>query len=324
MQTHHATFRLAIFQWIILLVVSLAGVAAAAAQSASDPVKRVLVVYENDSTLAAAVEVAQGLRTSMQAEMPATIEIYSDYLDVVRFPQADHVQRLVADLTAKYADIKFDVVMAVGPGALKFLTENKAIAGADTPVVFGAVTDSSVRRNPLPATAKGVISHFDVRKTMDLAMTLQPDAKNIVVMTGSSAFDKSWQDTARQELADSYAGLRVSYVSDLTIEGFVEAARQLPRQTILLVLTIFEDSAGRTFVPRDAAALIAPQSGAPVYGVYSTFLGTGAVGGYVGTFHAIGEQMGKLGAQVIKGDFSAPQSSLVVDGPLVDWHRILH
>ena len=95
-------------------------------------------------------------------------------------------------------------------------------------------------------------------------------------------------------LSDHGARLDVSFVSDLTLAGFEEMAAALDRDTILLILTVFEDAEGRTFIPRDAGAAIAPASAAPAYGVYSSFIGTGVVGGHVETFGSIGETMAEL------------------------------
>lgn len=304
--------------WLILLCP-----VHSAAETQSDSLNRVLILYENESTLTAAVDVAQGLRASMHETMPGQLEIYSEYLDVVRFPDPSHRARLADFLTHKYDHMRFDVITTVGPGALAFALEHRTAFASNTPIVFGGVTDSSLRKTPLPADAKGVVSHFDVRKTMDLAMTLQPDATQIVVMTGSAAFDSSWRETAHETLADSYSGVRVKYVSGLTIDGFMKAAGELPRNSILLILTVFEDANGRKFIPMEAAELIAGKSSAPAYAVYSSYLGTGVVGGYVGTFNAIGMEMGKLASQIAKGDLSAPQASFVADGPLIDWRQIM-
>ncbi len=285
-------------------------------------VGRVLIVYENDSTLFAAIQVAEGLRASMHASMPPGIEIYSEYLDTVRFASPGNLTRLAEYLSSKYDGMKFDAVMAVGPGALKFLLDHRDTVGEGAPIAFGAVNESSLRNRTLPADVKGVISTFDVRKTIDLALTLQPNAKQIVVMTGSSAFDKGWQESARTILADRYAGVPVKYQAELSLEGFKAVAKGLTSTTILLILTIFEDADGRKYTPRDAAQAIAEVSGAPVYTVYSSYLGAGALGGYVGSFNAIGEEMGAVAARMVKGDFSDPQTSMVKDGPLVDWRQI--
>ncbi|WP_245273673.1 ABC transporter substrate binding protein [Phyllobacterium sp. UNC302MFCol5.2] len=290
--------------------------------SHAEPVRRVLAIYENESTLFAAIEVAQGLSDSLHKRMPANLESYSEYLDTVRFPGVDRVNRLADAIAAKYKGVSFDVVMAIGPGAVQFLLDHRAQIGANVPMVFGAVTEDSMRDRKVPPDAKGVISHFDVRKTVDLATQLQPDAKKVVVITGSSAFDRSWEESARQALGDRYGGLEVNYLSGLSLDGFKKAAHDLPRQTLLLVLTVFQDADGRKFVPRDAAAEIAAASNAPVYTVYSSYMGAGMVGGYVGTFKAIGEEMGAIATRIIDGDTSGPQTTLVPDGPIVDWNVI--
>src|SRR5271165_1969825 len=110
------------------LVSALTAIAADGAPAS--PVGRVLVVYQNESTLTAAMEIAKGLRNGLDVRLPMRFELYSEYLDTVRFPSPDHLSRLGADLAAKYADIHLDIVMAVGPGALQFMLDNRARIGA--------------------------------------------------------------------------------------------------------------------------------------------------------------------------------------------------
>jgi signal transduction histidine kinase len=307
---------------LVLLVIAFSAPSLSA--QAPQRARRVLILYENESTLPAAIEVARGLQASMQTNMPANIELYSEYLDTVRFSDAANVGRLAAYLASKYSRMAFDVVIAIGPGALTFALEHRADIGTNAPIVFGAVADSVLENRVLPPDVRGVVSHFDVRKTIDLAAELQPDARQIAVMTGSSGFDDAWKETARAALTQSYRGLPVTYLSGLSMEGFKDAARKLPRQSILLILSIFQDGNGQIFIPRDTVREIAAISSAPVYGVYSTYIGAGAVGGYVGTFDAIGQQMGVLAAQAVKGEQTGPQVSFVYDGPLVDWPQIAH
>ncbi len=306
---------------LLLLFLSMATIPAGLGFSQDSPksVKRFLILYENQSTLPAVVQVAEGLRESMIRNMPLGIEIYTEYLDTDRFPAPANVARLADYLAVKYASMRFDAVLAGGPAALQFALNHRKAIGNNAPIVFGAVSATSLRNRVLPSDVKGVVNSFDVRKTIDLALTLQPDAKEIVVMTGSSGFDRNWRATARDALTDSYRGVPVSYKSELTISGFKAVAGALSRKTILLVLNIFEDSDGRKFYPRDATQAIADVSTAPIYTVYSSHFGAGPIAGYVGTFNAIGEGMGDLASKIVEGDLSAPQASPVKDGPMVDW-----
>ena len=41
---------------------------------------------------------------------------------------------------------------------------------------------------------------FDPAQTLELALRLQPDARQVVVVTGASAFDRSWDALARKHV----------------------------------------------------------------------------------------------------------------------------
>jgi signal transduction histidine kinase len=293
----------------------------AATQAADRDPHRVLVLYENESTLAAVQQIAEGLERGLSDAFPMNLELYTEYLDTVRFPAREHADSLADTLGVKYRDVPPNLVIAVGPGALRFWSDR--LPGLhDVPLVFGAVRAESAARETLPPDAKGVVSGFDLLHTLELARRLQPDARRLVVLTGSSEFDRSWEATARADLAGRTPGLEVNYVSGLSLDGFRTAARDLDRDTILMILTVFEDAEGRNFIPRDAAAAIAAASGAPSYSVYSSYIGAGVVGGYVQTFQSIGETMARLAAQALSGE--APAETVVAPPaqPVVDWRQM--
>jgi signal transduction histidine kinase len=212
--------------------------------------------------------------------------------------------------------------MAVGVNVLQLMIENRARIAAGAPLIFGAVSEKELTKDKtLPTDVKGVLSHFDVRKTIDLARQLQPNAKKAIVLTGSAAYDRQWEKTARESLV-SYPDLDVEYLSDLTMEGFKEKAKQLPADAILLILTVYQDADGRKPVSRVAAAEIAAASGAPAYGVFSSYIGRGVLGGYVETWESIGQDMVRLTDQFLAGAASTPQIIRSEGAWLVDWRQM--
>lgn len=302
----------------IMLALSCCRVGAAGA----DPLRQVLVVYETQSTLPAVMEIAQGLRRRLQELSSGGLELYAEHLDIVRFPHPEHTAQLVATLAAKYRAIRPDVIMAAGPGALSFILDHRAALGLDAPIVFGAIGEAGLRQRPaLPPDVSGVVSHFDIPRTMELARRLQPAARRIVVVTGSSDFDRRWEQTARVALG-STTQLDVEYWSGETVEGFLQKARGLSASDILLVLTIFKDEAGKTFIPRDAAARIAAAAGAPTYSVYGGYVGLGVVGGYVETLESVGEDMATLAYRLIQDGAPAPQIVRSTGGFMVDARQL--
>ncbi len=302
----------------MVFLVPAPGVSCAAGEANA---RRVLIVYESDSLLPAAVEIARGLQQGFDGG-PYEVEFYSEYLDALRFQDPEHLERQATTLAAKYSDVGIEVVLAAGPGALRFMIEHRQAIAPGVPLVFGAVTSNSVRSIALPSDSWGVLSHFDTLRTIDLAQRLQPDARRIVVVTGSADFDRSWQARVREELSGQDTGMSVEYLSGLSLEGFKEAVAQLSGDTILLILTVVEDASGRTFVPRQAAADIASVAGVPAYGVYSTYVGTGVLGGVVETFEGIGADMAALASSIIAG--VPPEQRIVASTvrPMVDWRQL--
>jgi hypothetical protein len=283
--------------------------------AAADP-KRVLMLFSNDSLLPAGNAVSSSFRSSLEAENPDRFEIFTEFLDADRFPGPAHEARVEALLRDKYASIPIDLTIAIGPQALGFLNERRQSLLPGTPLIFVGVSDASIEQHGVPANSTGVVSRFDPVRTLQLALRLQPETRQVVVVTGASDFDQRWDAVAREQLAPYADHLQMTHLSGLPLPGSVliwvlghyplplllDELAQLPSSAIVIYLTIFEDGAGETFVPRDLAAALSDAAGAPVYGVYDTYVGRGIVGGYVESFEAIGREAARIGLRILAGD----------------------
>jgi signal transduction histidine kinase len=280
-----------------------------------------LVIHSAHSTLAASAEVGAGMRAVFDAELQAGYEVFAEYRDEQRFPGAEEDAAFAEELVRKYRDATFDAILVFGPPAFAFVLANRQTLGHGVPVVIGGVSMESLGRPDQPPGVHGIVSSFSVLGTLALARRLQPEADRVVVMTGSSDFDRSWDETARRELA-GLADIAVDHVSSLTLEGFEQAAAALDEDTILLILTIFEDAAGRQFTPLNAAALIAAGSGAPAYSVYDTYVGRGIVGGEVQRFRDVGAAMAEQALRLAGGEARVEPLREAPNRIVVDWRAM--
>lgn len=282
--------------------------------------ERMLILYENESTQSATIEISQGISGRLARDQ-RHIELYSEHLDLVRFASDADRWRLVQYVQAKYAGKPMDALLVVGPGALRFVLAERDRFAPGVPIIFGAVREVP-RDIAMPANATGVLSRFDVAGTLELARKLQPKAKRATILTGSAPFDRSWENTARGLVGKQFAGFDIDYVSGLSIEGFKAKAAALPADSALLILTVFADVDGVAFVPRDAASRIAATSGAPVYSVYSSYFDGTVLAGHVSTFAAIGEDMASRALRLFDGEGIAPPGTLK-EVALIDWRQVV-
>jgi signal transduction histidine kinase/ADP-ribose pyrophosphatase YjhB (NUDIX family) len=317
MNTGIAALRRYVLGCLLALPMVLVHLGVAAQTLPPDTPRRILVIYSDTSTLTANVGLAAGLRDALNGALTPHFEVNTEFRAIQQFPGAEEDARFVEMLTRRYADQPVDLVIAIGPAALEITLQERERFAPGAPVVAGGITERSLPDQP-PDDLFVALGSFDLAKTVALARRMQPDARRIVVFAGSAEFDERWLETAQRVLADE-TGIEVAFVSNLPVADFEADAAALGSDTILLILTIFEDATGARFIPAEAAARIASSSGAPSWGVYSTFIDNGVVGGVVQTFETIGRTVGELALDVLDGEGTGARLVTVPSAPVVDW-----
>jgi signal transduction histidine kinase len=273
--------------------------------------------------LTATIGVAEGLRETLDAALLPRYEMYTEFRAAQDFPGDAEDARFVEMLERKYAGRAMDAVLVIGPAAMRLALAHRERFAPGIPVLAAGVTDRSYQ-TPLPDDVHVVRSFFDLEGTVALARRMQPEARRLVVFTGSAGFDDGWQDRAREVLADQ-PGLDIEFVTGLTLPEFEAAAAALDPDTILVILTIFQDASGARFIPAQAAKEIAERSAAPSWAVYRTFLDNengGVVGGVVEPFQEIGRQLGKLALDVLSQQAAAGTIVPVPHRAVIDWEQL--
>ncbi|WP_244621877.1 sensor histidine kinase [Neomesorhizobium albiziae] len=280
------------------LLAILAAVSAGLAEIV-DLVPRVLILYPYDERIPATTIAGESARNRLLEATAGKIELFSEFLDLSRFPENVHVDRMARYLAEKYVDHRPDLVIALGEEATSFIATNRKTIAPHAKIVFCGFSGATAASLNLPDDVVGAFSEFDITKTFEMAIRLQPNARQLVVLGGSAKFDQAWIADARQNLAGLTGNIETTYLTGLSIDEFIERAAGLSEDVILLVLTVFVDSTGRNFIPQDAFEKISVTAGAPTYGPYSTYIGHGAVGGNTVTFESVGTTVANLAVDAL-------------------------
>jgi signal transduction histidine kinase/ABC-type uncharacterized transport system substrate-binding protein len=287
----------------------------ACAAAAADRGKRVVLLSESESNLPAVVALETALRETLRAKYPLSLDIYSEYFDVDRFPGPELATNTATYLERKYANTAVDVVIALGPQALAFALQHRGTLFSGVPLLYVTIEAFDTAGQNLPPDVFGVTFHTDLVPTIELALRLQPDAKQLVVVSGDEFQDRMWETRAHSELSIYKDRLHLSFLSALPMADLLHRLAQLPRDSIVLYLTIAEDGAGQLFRPADAAKMVSDASSAPVYGVSDTFLRMGIVGGHMDTFAAKGHEIGEVASRILGGEPVAKETVTAGDNP---------
>jgi PAS domain S-box-containing protein len=262
--------------------------------------RRVLLLYP-DSDIPAVSTISEGIRKTLASRSALKVQTFREFLDFSRFPNEAHRERVVRYLSEKYADTNLDAVVALGPDALRIAVERRPQLAPGVPIVFCCTSPNSLSAIERPADVTGVVSEFDVTRTVEIARRLQPTARHLVVVAGAAPFDLRWVEVARRQL-EGQRDLAIRYLVGLSRADLFHEIGNLAADTILIVLTIFRDGAGEDFVPGDIAEQVALAASAPAYAPYARFVGKGFVGSYSDTFEEVGLQTGSLILRIFDGE----------------------
>jgi PAS domain S-box-containing protein len=284
-----------------LLLIFIIFSAPGTASRAADAPKRVLILHSFNYSFPATTLTSEAVRRRLLERSPQGLEIEADFLDLARHPDATHAQRMVNFLREKYAGVRFDAVVVIGPTGVPFILEHREVIGRSVPIIFSDLTYATYKSLNLPTDVTGVIGDFFPQKTIELAKSLQPGARRLVVIAGNDAVDGRWRETARKAIEAYHPELETAYWSDLSYDALLAGVSRLPNDTIVLLLTVFADSEGKRLIPRNVATAVAKASAAPVYGLFDTFIGQGIVGGYTTTYESIGTAVADMVLEIFSG-----------------------
>ncbi|HEX2829112.1 MAG TPA: sensor histidine kinase [Burkholderiales bacterium] len=291
----------ALFRAVLLALALLLALVPSATGAAS----KVLIVFDEDNDLPGLAVINRSLREGFTAELKGEVELYSESLNLSQFTSPDHDAILLENFRRKYAGTRLDLVVAVLGPSLDFLLRHRDTLLPGVPIVFCGV-EASELKGRLPARdVTGVLLHRSFAPTIDIALKLQPQARHLYVVGGSSGFDRHLQDTARRELAAFDTRLSIEYLTALPMRELIHTLQRLPPNSVVLFLTMLADGEGRSFIPHDALAEIARAANAPVYVAVDQFVGRGAVGGHVYSLAKHGRYAAQMGVRILRGQPAA-------------------
>jgi signal transduction histidine kinase len=269
--------------------------------NAQEPTRRVLLLYPYDDAARFTQIAGAEIRKRFIEEFRTKIDIHADFLDLARFPAETDELRTAHYLAEKYAGKPPDLIMPLGTDAERFAVKYRDIIAPKVPIVFCCAAPEPAGAPDRPKGVTGNYRRFDVGQTIALARQLQPSAKNLIIISGSSAVDSRWLAELRKGGNSFENGINTEYWVGVRYETLLERVAHLPPETIVIFLTVYGDNTGRSFMPADAVEGLAKVATAPIYGPYETYLGRGIVGGYMDSYASMGSAAANMALEVLAG-----------------------
>ena len=219
-------------------------------------------LYKNlvDATLRFLIEQVGGV----EGVYPSEERLTEDFL--LRRTAGNGIE-LIGILAFRASPVWVLAALADASGGGRYLI--KEIAGALKPIDERA----------LPPRAGIVYAQLDAAASVRLALQLFPSTRTVLVVGGTSPFDRSWQPQIRNDLKQLSAKVAIEYDFDSALVDLVRKVAMLPEGSVVLFTSLTRDGAAVPQRPVDALEALNAATRVPIFGLASTQLGHGIVGG---------------------------------------------
>jgi len=245
--------------------------------------------------------------------------VYSENLDLNRFPGTQHHEVLRTYLQNKYRDTPIGVLVAQGSSALGFVMRSRAELWPAVPLIFAAVDEETAARLNLPSDVTGTIYQLPFRNMVAAAQALVPNLKRIALV-GDPWERQAFRRHYQEQIPAFAAQFEFIDLIGLPMTVIRKRVAVLPDDTAIIYTGLMDEGAG----PHEGLAAFATVANRPIVIDAETSIGYGGTGGFVATPVPMGQATARIALRILDGE--AASKIPVVRGdftrPVFDWRQL--
>lgn len=273
--------------------------------------KRVLFISSYHPAFPTFFQQIDGVK-SVFKNQPILLDI--EFMDSKRFPDRATFDVFYRALSAKLSNLEhYDAIIVADDNALSFALEYQQDLFPESPIVFLGVNDINLalHQNANPYIT-GVIEAVSMQETLELILKLHPSVQRIVALVDDLPsgqgdlkhfyqFEKAFPSVTFSELS----------LVELTFDAFTEQLKTIGENDVILLLSAYQDTTGKTLLFHDSLELIRKNLGRPIYHLWQHGIGQGVLGGKVISHR----QQGIAAAEIVLEIFAGkPVDEIPVSG----------
>jgi signal transduction histidine kinase/ABC-type uncharacterized transport system substrate-binding protein len=262
----------------------------------------VLVLYSEGGLSPASADFTEGLRNGLTS---SSAYVEEQHLDISRFAGDAHDRALAEWLTSRYRDRRISIVIPLGVPASVFASRFAREIWSDVRIVHAAIDGDQL--TAVMGQGEPVVPRVtEYRRTVDTALTLFPETRQVSLIAGAGERDRRWLDQAESDLAPFGDRVRIDPVAGLRWPDMLERVSHLPEDAVAIFVLFSTDADGRTFFTPDVLPDVAKVINRPLFVMYSSMIGTGALGGYFTDPAQMGEQTASIVLRLLENPDATP------------------
>jgi signal transduction histidine kinase/CheY-like chemotaxis protein len=270
-----------VLRWAIPVcaLLALAGGGTGPARAQAPAIRHVLFLNAYHHGYEWSDDLVRGVREVLE-QQPYPVEFWVEHMDTRRVSGPAYEAHIESLLRFKYGRQRLDLIAAADDAALAFLIDRRDSLFPGVPVVFMGINSEALIARADPRGYTGLHETLRTGDLVDLATTLRPSTRRIVVVS-----DGTETAAAQVEAYRAFAGRRsdLAFVfldgGRMTLEQILERLGETSESDAVITTAFTRDFSGRYYPRDEALARIAAAARAPVYSAAVSRLGQGLLAG---------------------------------------------
>lgn len=211
--------------------------------------------------------------------------------------------------------VPYDGVIVGDDAALQFIMLYKDELFPNTPIVFEGIDHiDNAKIAAQQPNITGVIEKVDYEANLELARSLFPSAKNLVLISDETenGIGITKQLTNASKLFEQFENVEKINTANYTKEQFIQKLSNLNTNSIVFGISMGQQKNGLIYSEDERYTLVQKYAKAPLFSITHAGVGTGMFGGYVIDHEKCGFLAGEMMRSILEKNIVQP---LVLETP---------
>ena len=305
--------------WATVVILACASVSGAHAEP-----RQVLLLYSYERDFASHNAFATMFRPELSRSFGEPIDFIEVSLQAARLNPSASEESIVNELRSTLPRRRLDLVVPIGGPAAAFAQTYRQQLFPTTPMLLAGVDRRFVQNRALAANDAAVAVEHDPPQMIETILRLLPDTRTVFVVIGASQFEQFWLKEVKRGLRRFEGRLTFVWTNELSFDEMLKGCASLPPQSAIFYGMLSLDAKGVRHVEEKTLGAFHAAANAPIFGLHSTQLGRGIVGGPLLSIEDLSRNTATVAARMLRGE--SPQSlttpTQVAATPAFDWREL--
>jgi signal transduction histidine kinase len=280
--------------------------ACASVSGAQTEPRHVMLVYSYERDVASHNAFATMFRPELSRSFGEPIDFIEVSLQAAHLNPSASEESIVNELRSTLPRRRLDLVVPIGGPAAVFAQTYRQQLFPTTPMLLAGVDRRFVQNRAPAANDTAVAVEHDPPQMIETILRLLPDTRTVFVVIGASQFEQFWLKEVKRGLRRFEGRLTFIWTNELSFEEILKRCASLPPHSAIFYGVLSSDAKGVRHPEERTLGAFHAAANAPIFGLHSTQLGRGIVGGPLLSIEDLSRNTATVAVRMLRGE--SPQS----------------